>query len=354
MSIEPLPSQNLIRGEHNFKHRAIVCAKAFISIGLILFLVTRLHYTTLLSYWYTFNMIWVLGALAILFFVTCVLAGLRLNLMLASVNGRRALTTTARIAVCGLFFEQVTIGFVAGDAIRLWLLRRTDVPLGHAIQALLFDRAIGFVNILLLSLLGLHALLPLLDETVRRETVVSLLIFFVVGAGGIAGFFVLTKFSWLSRLAASWQQLWTPGQIAKNSVSLATVFALALATQLLNVLAFWMLSQSLGLPLTLYQWFLVVPTVLLISMMPISAGGWGIREGAMVVILNGFSVPAEQAILTSVLFGLCAVITTLPGGTFWVFDKKFAREKSSEPGVASTPLGGRRDEREPTEQTDHC
>jgi uncharacterized membrane protein YbhN (UPF0104 family) len=214
----------------------------------------------------------------------------------------------------------------------------------------LFDRAIGFANILLLSLIGIHALLPLLDETVRRATVISLVIFFVVGVGGIVGFFVLTKFSRLSRLAASWQHFCT----AKNGVILATVFALALSTQLLNVLAFWMLSQSLGLPLNLYQWFLVVPTVLLISMMPISAGGWGIREGAMVVVLTGFGVSAEQAVLTSVLFGFCAVITTLPGGAFWVVDKKFAGEKSNGPGVASTRLGARRDEREPTEQPNHC
>jgi glycosyltransferase 2 family protein len=331
VSIEPSSGQSSFENNRSLKRRAIVFFKALISIGLIVFLVTRLDYPALISYWRRFDVIWVVGALTVLFFVTCVLAGTRLNLMLASVKAARAFRTTAQIAICGLFFEQVTIGFVAGDAIRLWLLRRTNVPLGTAIQALLLDRAMGFANLILLSLIGIHALLPLLDETTRRGVVISLAIFFVVGGAGITIFLFLATFSRFSSSLTSWRHLWTPRQIANNGFILATVFALALMTHLLNVLVFWMLGQSLALSLSLYQWFLVVPTVLLISMMPISAGGWGIREGAMVVVLKEFGVPPEQAVLTSVLFGLCAVIATLPGGIFWVVDKRFAEKKFGNP-----------------------
>jgi hypothetical protein len=57
-------------------------------------------------------------------------------------------------------------------------------------------------------------------------------------------------------------------------------------------------------------------------MLPISVGGWGVREGAMVVALHGLGIPAEEALLPSVLFGLCAVIATLPGAIFWVSTRK--------------------------------
>jgi uncharacterized membrane protein YbhN (UPF0104 family) len=100
---------------------------------------------------------------------------------------------------------------------------------------------------------------------------------------------------------------------------------LAIATQLLNVLVFWMLGQSLGLPITLQQWFIVAPTVLLVSMLPISIGGWGVRESAMVVALHGFGISAGDALLPSVLFGLCAVAATLPGGILWVIIPRWAR-----------------------------
>jgi len=225
-----------------------------------------------------------------------------------------------QIALCGFFFEQVTIGFVGGDAVRLWLLKRADVPLGRAIRALLLDRTCGFASLVLLSLLGIHALLPLVDEKVRSVIAGTLIVSIATGLVAVAVAFALTKLLPRSRLARFWERLGPQGQ-AVNVVALTTVFALAATTHLLNILVFWMLGQSLGLTMTLDQWFVVAPTVLLISMLPISVGGWGVREGAMVVALHGFGIPTEEAVLPSILFGLCIVTATLPGGIFWVISK---------------------------------
>src|SRR5215475_9848311 len=286
MSTDQFPGHDLSKAEYDFRQLAIVAAKALISIGLIAFLASRLDYSRLLSYWRVVSGVWILGALAILIVEMCVIAGLRLKLMLVYVDARRKLTTTMQIALCGFFFEQVTIGFVGGDAVRLWLLRRADVPLGRAIRALLLDRACGFASLLLLSLLGIHALLPLVDENVRSVIAVTLIGGIATGLVAVAVAFALTKLWPRSRLAGFWQRLGPQGQ-AVNVVALATVFALAATTHLLNVLVFWMLGQSLGLTVAFDQWFIVVPTVLLISMLPISIGGWGVREGAMVLALNG-------------------------------------------------------------------
>jgi glycosyltransferase 2 family protein len=319
MSTDQFPG-HLSKAEYDFRQLAIVAAKALISIGLIAFLASRLDFSRLLSYWRVLNGIWILGALAVLIVEMCAIAGVRLNLMLVYVDARRKLTTTMQIALCGFFFEQVTIGFVGGDAVRLWLLRRADVPLGRAIRALLLDRACGFASLVLLSLLGIHALLPLVDETVRSVIAVTLIAGIAIGFVAVAVGFALTKLLPRSKLAGFWQRLGPQGQ-AVNVVALATVFALAATTHLLNVLVFWMLGQSLGLTMTLSQWFVVAPTVLLISMLPISVGGWGVREGLMVVALHGFGIPTEEALLPSILFGLCAVTATLPGGIFWVISK---------------------------------
>src|SRR5262249_46332509 len=285
------------------------------------FLATRLNYAQVLSYWRILNSVWILGALAILFIEMCAIAGVRLKLMLAYVDVRCPLTTTVQIALCGFFFEQVTIGFIGGDAIRLWLLRRADVQFGRAIGALLLDRAFGFASLLLLSLLGIHALLALVDEGLRSLIAVTLLVVVATGCVGVVVAFALTKLLPSSRLAAFWQRLSSPSQ-AIHTALLGIVFVLAATTHLLNVLVFWMLGQSLGLTMTFDQWFIVVPAVLLISMLPISIGGWGVREGAMVVALHGFGIPTEEALLPSILFGLCAVTATLPGAIFWILTRK--------------------------------
>jgi uncharacterized membrane protein YbhN (UPF0104 family) len=324
MSVFQFPGQKAPKTAPDFRGLAVGTVKALVSVGLIAFLATRLNYTQVLSYWRVLNGVWILGALAVLLLEMCVIAGVRLKLMLAYVDVRRPLTMTVQIALCGFFFEQVTIGFVGGDAIRLWLLRRADIQFGRAIGALLLDRAFGFSSLVLLSLLGIHALLALVDERLRSVIAVTLVVVVATGCLGVVVAFALTKFLPLSRLAAFWQCLTSPSQ-AIHTALLGIVFALAATTHLLNVLIFWMLGQSLGLTMTFDQWFIVVPTVLLISMLPISVGGWGVREGAMVIALRGFGIPTEEALLPSVLFGLCSVTATLPGGIFWVINKKTDR-----------------------------
>jgi uncharacterized membrane protein YbhN (UPF0104 family) len=167
----------------------------------------------------------------------------------------------------------------------------------------------------------MHALLALVDESLRSVIAVTLLVVLITGCVGVGVAFASTKLLPLSRLTVFWQRLGPRGQ-AINTAVLGIVFALAATTHLLNVLVFWMLGQSLGLTVAFDQWFIVVPTVLLISMLPISIGGWGVREGAMVVALRGFGIPTEEALLPSILFGLCAVTATLPGAIFWISTRR--------------------------------
>src|ERR1700730_16429292 len=334
--VGPIPRQDAPTA--NMKRLALVAIKAIVSIGLIAVLATRLDYARVLSYWRLLNGVWILGALGILFLEMCLLAGVRLKLMLVSVDARRPLTTTAQIALCGFFFEQVTIGFVGGDSIRLWLLRRTRGARGRAVQGLRPGRACGSASLVLLSVLGVQALLPLVEESVRDVIVITLGGFIAAVLLGIAVIVVLTKVLPPSRLSAYWQRFGL-SEHPISMVALAAVFTLAVATHLLNILVFWMLGQSLGLPITLQQWFIVAPTVLLVSMLPISIGGWGVREGAMVVALHGFGISAEDALLPSVLFGLCAVAATLPGGILWIINKDAVAENSGRACPAKVGTG---------------
>jgi hypothetical protein len=74
--------------------------------------------------------------------------------------------------------------------------------------------------------------------------------------------------------------------------------------------------------LSMGHWFLIVPSVLLISMLPISAGGWGIREGSFVLALASFGIRPEEAIVPPIIFGLGVLVVTLPGGIIWLANRK--------------------------------
>jgi glycosyltransferase 2 family protein len=106
--------------------------------------------------------------------------------------------------------------------------------------------------------------------------------------------------------------------------------ALTLIISLLNQLligyvAFLLLAamgDSVGL-----GWVLVLfPAVLLLSMLPISLGGWGVRESAMVVAFALVGVPADAALATSILYGLCLLAASLPGGLVWLTERRASAE----------------------------
>jgi hypothetical protein len=57
-----------------------------------------------------------------------------------------------------------------------------------------------------------------------------------------------------------------------------------------------------------------LPPVFIVSALPISIGGFGVREASYVVLLGHAGVATTDAALLSVLFGLGFVVATLPGG----------------------------------------
>jgi hypothetical protein len=54
----------------------------------------------------------------------------------------------------------------------------------------------------------------------------------------------------------------------------------------------------------------VVPWVILLASLPISVGGWGVREGGLIVALMPLGVEPEAALLASLIVGGAALLAT--------------------------------------------
>jgi hypothetical protein len=98
------------------------------------------------------------------------------------------------------------------------------------------------------------------------------------------------------------------------------VLALSAVTMGFTILGFKLVADGVGNRLSLGNWIMIVPPVMLIQLLPISLAGWGVREAVLVVALASFGVSAEAALATSVLLGLCLIASGLPGGLIWLGD----------------------------------
>jgi uncharacterized membrane protein YbhN (UPF0104 family) len=54
------------------------------------------------------------------------------------------------------------------------------------------------------------------------------------------------------------------------------------------------------------------------TFIPISIGGWGVREGAALLAFGLFGTPPEDALAISILFGLVYSVIGLFGGVVWM------------------------------------
>jgi uncharacterized membrane protein YbhN (UPF0104 family) len=92
---------------------------------------------------------------------------------------------------------------------------------------------------------------------------------------------------------------------------------IAVSLHVFAILAIWLLAQAFGQDLRLRDLVTVTAAAILVSMLPVSFNGWGVREGAMMLGLALLAVPREVALMISLLYGIGSALWSLPGSLTW-------------------------------------
>lgn len=227
-----------------------------------------------------------------------------------------------RLTAVGHFFNQVLPSGFAGDAARAWLAAREGVRLGPAVRAIVCDRVVGLLVLVVMVSLTLFGLPDLFAEKVPGKS--SFRLVALLGVCVVAALFLLgapmARLLARHRLTRSLGTLTGDlhGVLFRSGGRSALVLVLALAVQLLNIAAMYWCARGMRIDLDLGAALVIVPAVMLVSLAPISFAGWGVREGAMIVGLGLAGIAAADALAVSVAFGLLQVVLGLPGGVLWL------------------------------------
>jgi glycosyltransferase 2 family protein len=258
------------------------------------------------------------GALVALFATSAVVA-LRWHLILSAEVPSPGPVSLVKIVLVGMFFNQVLPTGVGGDAVRVWRCCKLGIALGAAVRSILLDRACGYLVLILVYAASLPGLLRILSDLRQKAVVLT-----VLGAG-LLGLFALLLLDCLPRWLLRLRLIAPIAELSRETRRLLTrparcaaVLGLSAVTIGLTILGFKLVADAVGSRLPLGSWIMIVPPVTLIQLLPISLAGWGVREAALVVALASFGVPAEAALVTSVLLGLCLIVVGLPGGLIWL------------------------------------
>jgi hypothetical protein len=103
------------------------------------------------------------------------------------------------------------------------------------------------------------------------------------------------------------------------------VLPCSIAIHLLTIAAAWCCIKAIAAPVTFLQVLFLMPPVLLISTIPISIAGWGVRESGMIAAFAFAGLAQSDGLTLSILYGATSFVVGLIGGIVWIVSGLRAR-----------------------------
>ena len=203
-------------------------------------------------------------------------------------------------------------GGVAGDAARVYRNRQSGV-LSVAVHSVVLERLAGQLALFVVSVVG-WLMWPLLMQTSVPEFGIRVLAitFGLIVLIGV-GILISIKFApnWIAKAILNFgpafrSAWWSDRQWLVQGV-------LSLSIVLTYALVFLFSSYAISAPLPLPAVVSIVPLVLLSMLIPISVGGWGIREAAAAVLWPLAGLSSEAGVATSIIYALISLVACVPG-----------------------------------------
>lgn len=259
---------------------------------------------------------WFAAAVGVLL-ASQVTAGVRWRLLLHGAGLDRPLPATVRAYLVGAFANNFLPTSFGGDFARAWLLAKPGPPLVRALLSVVVDRFLAFWCLIAISWLSLAAdpdvvpgslALALLGVTAGGLAMSALLLWYAMrGGAGLARRLPERLLGWARETRE------TLHLYRRRPRVLALAVLLGLAFQALAVLAVWMVARSIDVEAPFALLAVVAPLVLVVTLVPISVAGFGVREGGMVLLLGAADYTATEATLLSLVGVAALVLSSLPG-----------------------------------------
>ena len=213
--------------------------------------------------------------------------------------------------LAGMYLNLFAPSTVVGDLGRGVLLAGNGGGIGPALQSVLADRVSGLVMLLWVSATGFMLFGPtVLPAALCYGTIAAAFL-------SVAGWWVLPRV--IGRLFSPWHRLrWLVEQFLipyqTETGVLGRACGLAFVCHLCQLGLQVLLAHALGLAVPVWYLLLFIPLVHILSALPLSLGGVGVREGGYVVFLALIGIGKDEALAFGLLWSALVLGSGLVGG----------------------------------------
>jgi len=216
-----------------------------------------------------------------------------------------------KITLASLLANVLFITSISGLVVRVGLTLHHGITLTKSICAAIADRLMTLVALVILAAL----FVPFFDRFVGEALHGAAYATMAVLAFTVLIFTPLFYSRAIKDLIRSTPKLSTCADyllaMGRDRSTFIRIVINSLSAQIFYFVSVFFISLSAGAHFTFFDLLSVLPVITLVASLPVSFGGWGVREGAFVYGLGLIGIPMEMAFVISIEIGLLTMLATV-------------------------------------------
>jgi len=311
--------------------RLVFLGKLFVSALLLTILFWRVDRPTVLRTVQALPLKVFLGCAA-LYILGYLISTLRWQRLLLAEGIRLPLWRLTLVYFEAAFFNLFLPTLIGGDIVRGYTIYRITQGHDASIPSILVDRLSGFAALVGIALIALG----LASRQVRDPQVAVMILAVAVAFSVVIAVLLhdrmkerasgLLRIVRLTRFQAKLQGMVEALQRYRgHRRALGQAIALSVLLQALIIVTYYLIGAGLNLRVPIAYFFLYVPLITFVAMLPVSVAGLGVREGGAVYFFAKVGVDTATALTMSLVwFSLTLVVSGL-GGLAFLLDTHAAK-----------------------------
>ncbi|MBI4537274.1 MAG: flippase-like domain-containing protein [candidate division NC10 bacterium] len=268
----------------------------------------------------------------LLYLLGYLLSTVRWQRLLAAENIRIPLWRLTLLYFEGAFFNLFLPTLIGGDIVRGYAIYRLTGGHNASLASILIDRLSGFAALMLIALLSLSVAVTRIPHAP-----VALMILGVAAAFGLLMAILLNdrmkdwagslfRLVGLARFQARLQGLVEAiHRYRSHRRALAQALLLSAVLQALIIVAYYFVGRGLKVGVPLAYFFVFVPLITVVAMLPVSVAGLGVREGGAVYFFALVGVDAATSLSMALVWFALTVLTSSLGALAILANAHYAK-----------------------------
>lgn len=300
--------------------------KFIIAVLLLWYVFYRIDILTIRSVIVNTNIPLLLGAFFLAIFNQVFISNIKWSIILKAYNTVISFRRLCDMYLMGMFFSMFLPGVYGGDFVRAYQVSKDTENVVEGIMSVVLERVTGLMGLLLILLAALFFVdHPVVSDRFRIWGIGLIIIFFLAfPLLFLKGFIMKVNFLFAvtgKKIEGIINDIHGSISALKDRKSVLSIIFLSLLSQILIVFTNYLIALSVNVKVPFTYLMLVIPVISLLSMIPVTLNGIGVRDVSYIGFLGAVGVEKEAAFSIGFIAFLMGVIMSLYGGIIYMRQK---------------------------------